>query len=74
MKRLHPYLVGFYTRLLRLYPAGFSADFGDEMLAVFWEAAESASERGAIALTGFGIHEARGLVFAACRAHLTRDG
>ena len=56
-----------YRRLLRLYPAEFRAEFGDEMTAVIAEARSEA--RGFPAREKFFLHEVTGLLKGALQAH-----
>lgn len=45
-------MIGLYRLLLRLYPASFRAEYGDEMVAVFALACAEASPLGRLALLG----------------------
>jgi hypothetical protein len=60
---------GIYRFLLGLYPTDFQVQFGEEMTAVFEEAARRRRERGRIALFLFYTHEALGVVAGAVREH-----
>jgi hypothetical protein len=58
-----------YRFLLGLYPADFRAQFGEEMTAVFEEAAVRRRKREDIALVLFYAHEAFGVLAGAIREH-----
>jgi MFS family permease len=62
MSTLVQLLVMVYSRLLRLYPRGFVAEFGVEVQSVFADAAAAACERGLLALMAFCWREIRGLL------------
>jgi hypothetical protein len=52
-----------YSLLLHLYPARIRAEFGDEMVDVFDEAAAAERQRGGTAYARFCAREAAGLLF-----------
>lgn len=56
-------IVQLYSRLLRLYPAGFRDQFADEMTAVFAQTVMEASERGLGVFTAVCLRECRDLAF-----------
>ena len=70
-------LCTLYGWLIRCYPPGFRAAFGDEMRAVFADAASDAASRGLGPLAVVGFRELRdwpGAVAAAYQAWLFRMG
>jgi len=58
-----------YRSLLYFYPAGYRAEYGEEMIAVFLEAQAEAAKRGVITQAIFGARECRGLLLGALREH-----
>ncbi len=48
-------MVRLYSRLLRFYPYGFRAKFGEEMTAVFIQVIREATERGWLSLTAVAL-------------------
>jgi hypothetical protein len=59
-----------YRSLLYFYPAGYRAEFGEEMTAVFLEAHAEVAKRGVMARAMFGVRELGGLLRGALREHL----
>jgi hypothetical protein len=59
--------------LLGLYPADFRAQFGEEMAAVFEQAAAERRPRGGACLLLFLVKEMMGLVAGAAKEHAFRD-
>jgi hypothetical protein len=59
--------MGLYRLLLRLYPIEHQADFGDEMLCVFRQAAEQHRQEGLLVYSRFLASECGGLVHGAIR-------
>jgi hypothetical protein len=57
MKRATWLLARSYGRLLRLYPASFRAEFGEEMEEVFGQAAADAADHGWRSLAGLCVRE-----------------
>jgi hypothetical protein len=57
----------FFSRLLRLYPSAFVAEFGDEMIGVFLQAMEAHAGTGR-ALRFF-LHELKDLPGSLLRQH-----
>ncbi len=77
MNRWVRVLCGLYGWLVRLYPPGFRAAFGDEMRAVFAEAAAEAASRGWVPLLALWYRELRaypGTVGLAYRRWVSRIG
>ena len=60
----------FYRWILRLFPAEFRADFGDEMSQVFDEERAEASARGRVALAQLWARTIAGLAEVASREHI----
>jgi putative ABC transport system permease protein len=66
-------MIAFYRAFLRLYPASFRAEYGDEMIAVFADAYAAATPRGRLGLL---LHTVSDEVFNALAVHwgiLTQD-
>lgn len=63
-------MLTFYRQLLRLYPAGHRAQFGDEMLAVHLDLCRESANQKLIKRTLFIFREAIGLIRGACDEHL----
>src|SRR5688500_4591304 len=59
-------MIGFYRALLRLYPASFRSEYGDEMVAVFAHAHAMATPIGRVGLL---LTTAGDEVFNALAAH-----
>jgi hypothetical protein len=59
-----------YRSLLYFYPAGYRAEYGEEMTAVFLEAHVEAAKRGVMATAVFGVRELGGLLRGALRERL----
>jgi len=57
MKRLTQWVLRLFTWLLRLYPRPFRDEFGEEMAAVFIEAAREAGEQGWLSLASVCLRE-----------------
>jgi hypothetical protein len=68
MHRYRHVAIQFYTWLLRLYPAQFRAEFGDEMAEVFMAAVQDC--RNGWGLAGLTISELRDLPFRVLQEHL----
>jgi len=61
-----------YQSLLRLYPAGYRANFGAEMLDAFEKAAEDARALGAAVFVRFVLTEFAGLARGACAEWISK--
>ena len=59
----------FYRALLRLYPAAYRCEFGDEMMDVLQEVQTEKRKKGAVALLFSGTRETSGLFYGAVREH-----
>jgi hypothetical protein len=59
-----------FRSLLYFYPAGYRAEYGEEMTAVFLEAHAVAAKRGVKTRAIFGARELGGLLRGALREHL----
>lgn len=68
MPRYQRFIIHVYSRLLRLYPPQFRADFADEMQEVFAQRIEESSDAGALLAALFS--ELRDLPFSLIREHL----
>jgi hypothetical protein len=68
MHRMNP--TRMYRFLLGLYPKDQRDQFGAEMEAVFWQAAEEHRSRGAAVYVWFAMREFAGLVAGAAAARL----
>jgi hypothetical protein len=62
-------MVSAYRSLLRLYPAAYRAEFGEEMAGVFGEVQSKARVRGHFRAGSFYIREVMGLLFGALEEH-----
>ena len=62
-------MLAFYRALLRLYPATYRCEYGDEMLDVLSEVQSENKEKGALALLFSGVRETGGLLHGAVREH-----
>ena len=62
-------MLALYRELLRLYPAAYRCEFGDEMLDVLLEVQTENRKKGALALLFSGAHETGGLLCGAIREH-----
>lgn len=62
-------MLALYRALLRLYPAAYRCEYGDEMLDVLLEVRAGNRKKGGLALLFSGAHETGGLVFGAVREH-----
>jgi len=60
-----------YSTLLGLYPVDFQIQFGDEMAAVFQQAAAEHRRRGRLDLALFALREMLGLTAGAVRARVS---
>lgn len=63
-------MLAFYRSLLRLYPAAYRCDFGDEMLDVLSEAHGETRKKRAMAQIFFASREVGGLLSGALHEHL----
>ena len=59
-----------YRSLLHLYPAGYRAEYGDEMTSVFLEAHAETADCRVMTQAIFGVRELGGLLRGALREHL----
>src|SRR5438270_12182588 len=64
-------MLTFYRRLLRLYPAAYRAQFGDEMLAVHLDLSLDPANKKLIKRTLFTFREAIGFMRGAFGEHLS---
>lgn len=62
-------MVAFYRALLRLYPAAYRCEFGEEMIGVFQEVQAEKRKKGALVLLFFCARETGGLLHGAIREH-----
>lgn len=62
-------MIAFYRALLRLYPASYRCEFGEEMIDVLLEVQTENRKKGPLALLFSGAHETGGLVLGAVREH-----
>lgn len=63
-----------YSMILGLYPIDFQAQFGDEMAAVFQQAAAEHRQSGYVDLLLFALREMFGLIAGAARAQVSNAG
>ena len=63
-------MLGFYRALLRLYPAAYRCEFGEEMAGVFSEVQSEFRQKNAIKQIFFVAREAGGLLGGALQQHL----
>lgn len=61
-----------YLTLLKLYPSGYRANFGAEMLGAFEKAAEDARALGTAVFVRFVLTECAGLAMGACAERLSK--
>ncbi len=69
MSARRPFLLWVYTCLLRLYPAEYRAEYGDEMAAIFQAELRRATKNGPAAVWRLAWREARDLPGAAISQH-----
>lgn len=69
MKRSVQVLVWIYSRLLRLYPRQYRAEYGEELQTVFSLVANETAQQGAFSVIRLGWRELRDLPGAAIRQH-----
>jgi hypothetical protein len=62
-------VLAFYRALLRLYPAAYRDEYGDEMADVLEEVQAENRRKGVLELFFSRAHETGGLVFGAVREH-----
>jgi hypothetical protein len=62
-------MLALYRRLLRLYPAGYYREYGDEMAGVFRQAQEAARHRSVSGRALFCLREISGALAGALREH-----
>lgn len=62
-------MLSLYRVLLRLYPAAYRAEYGDEMLTVLSEVYEATSQSEVLKRLGRGAYEAVGLLRGALEEH-----
>jgi hypothetical protein len=62
-------MLAFYRALLRLYPAAYRCEFGDEMTDVLLQVQAKNRMKGALAVFFSGARETGGLLFGAAREH-----
>ena len=62
-------MLAFYRALLRLYPAAYRCEYGDEMMDVLREVQAENRKQGVLALFFSRARETGGLVFGAVREH-----
>jgi hypothetical protein len=67
-------MLSLYQQLLRLYPASFREQFGEEMTSVFRETLADAGQRGAIAAGILCMRETAGILSGAARERLRSFG
>jgi hypothetical protein len=70
MQRGDDFIIRVYSRLLRLYPQRFRAEFADEMLDVFALACEEAQHQGRMATLGLVVGELQDLPLSVMREHV----
>ena len=63
-------MIRLYSRMLRLYPHGFRADFAEEMTAIFAEAVRDAAEQSWLSLTAVCLREIRDWSGSVLQEHL----
>lgn len=61
----------FYRALLRLYPAAYRCEYGDEMIDVLSEVQSENQRKGTLALLSSGVSETGGLLYGAVREHFS---
>lgn len=62
-------MLALYRALLRLYPAAYRCEYGDEMIDVLSEVQWENQKKGALALLFSGVRETGGLLYGAAREH-----
>src|SRR5205814_8508335 len=62
-------MLALYRALLRLYPAAYRCEYGDEMTDVLREVQSENQKKGALALLFSGMRETGGLLYGAVREH-----
>lgn len=62
-------MLAFYRALLRLYPAAYRCEYGDEMMDVLLEVQAENQNKDALATLFSGVHETGGLLYGAAREH-----
>lgn len=60
-------MLAFYRALMRLYPAAYRCEFGDEMLDVLSEVQAENQKKGSLAMLLSGAQETGGLLYGAVR-------
>lgn len=60
-------MLAFYRAILRLYPAAYRCEYGDEMMDVLLEVQTENRKKGVLALLFSGAHESGGLLLGAVR-------
>lgn len=63
-------MLALYRSLLRLYPAGYRCEFGEEMMEVLTEVQAEIRKRSTLAHLLCEVREAGGLLYGAFREHL----
>jgi hypothetical protein len=67
-------MLTLYRKMLRLYPAEYRAEFGEEMAAVFCELRDENAKKRAVSRAGFWVRETAGLVSGALAERLRSLG
>ena len=62
-------MLAFYRALLRLYPAAYRCEFGEEMMGVLSEVLSENQKKSALVSLFSGARETGGLLFGAAREH-----
>ena len=62
-------MLAFYRALLRLYPAGYRCEYGDEMMDVLLEVQAENRKKGVLTRLFSGARETGGLLYGAAREH-----
>jgi hypothetical protein len=62
-------MLALYRALLRLYPAVYRCEYGNEMMDVLMEVKTENQKKGALTLLFSGARETGGLLFGAAREH-----
>jgi len=62
-------MLALYRALLRLYPAAYRCEYGDEMIDVLSEVQSENQKKGALALLFSGVRETGGLLYGAVGEH-----
>src|SRR5437773_12479855 len=62
-------MLALYRALLRLYPAAYRCEYGDEMIEVLSEVQSENQKKGALALLFSGVCETGGLLYGAVGEH-----